>query len=216
MSNAELMMLMGSAAVIAVVHTLIGPDHYVPFIALARSRQWALRRTIRVTLVCGLGHVAGSVLLGAVGIAFGLSLGRIVEWESLRGTSAGWALLAMGLTYAVWGLRRVIRQSDRVPERTSSRWSPVTWALFVVFVLGPCEPLIPFLIYPAANHSLTGVVLVAIVFTLFTLATMVSVVSVGLTGLDMARIRAFPPARYTHSIAGSVVALCGFAILIGL
>jgi len=31
------------------------------------------------------------------------------------------------------------------------------WALFIIFVLGPCEPLIPILMYPAAKQSFASI-----------------------------------------------------------
>ena len=37
--------------------------------------------------------------------------------------------------------------------------------LFTIFVFGPCEPLIPILMYPAAKSSVAGMLLVAGVFS---------------------------------------------------
>ena len=67
----ELAVLSVTAASIALIHTLLGPDHYLPFIVMARARRWSMRKTACVTLLCGAGHVLSSVLLGGVGIAAG-------------------------------------------------------------------------------------------------------------------------------------------------
>jgi len=40
----ELILILGSAAFIGFIHTLLGPDHYVPFVALARSRNWSIKK----------------------------------------------------------------------------------------------------------------------------------------------------------------------------
>jgi hypothetical protein len=48
----EIALLTLSAAVIALIHTVLGPDHYLPFIAMAKARDWSLQTTIRVTLAC--------------------------------------------------------------------------------------------------------------------------------------------------------------------
>ena len=53
-----------TAAGLGVLHTVTGPDHYIPFIAMSRVGRWSVAKTLMVTLLCGLGHVAGSVLLG--------------------------------------------------------------------------------------------------------------------------------------------------------
>ncbi|MEE4174784.1 MAG: hypothetical protein V2I57_11075 [Xanthomonadales bacterium] len=108
--TSELMLLIGAAASIAFVHTLMGPDHYLPFVAMARARGWSLARTLRITLWCGLGHLVGSIALGLLGIAFGAQLARL-EWiEAVRGETAAWLLVGFGLAYMAWGLRRAWRK----------------------------------------------------------------------------------------------------------
>ena len=49
----DLAVLGFTAASIGVVHTLLGPDHYLPFVALARTRRWSTARTAAVTAACG-------------------------------------------------------------------------------------------------------------------------------------------------------------------
>ena len=80
----DLTILAITAASIGVVHTLVGPDHYLPFVVLARARGWSLARTSVITLLCGVGHVAGSVVLGLVGIALGLAVSRLEAVEAWR------------------------------------------------------------------------------------------------------------------------------------
>lgn len=82
--------------------------------------------------------------------------------------------------------------------------------LFTIFVLGPCEPLIPILMYPAAKNSVAALVIVTAVFATVTIATMMSIVllsSKGLAFLPMARLE-----RYNHAIAGAVILLSGISI----
>ena len=56
-------------------------------------------------------------------------------------------------------------------------------ALFILFVLGPCEALIPLLMVPAAKSLLAGAVLVAGIFGAVTITTMLAVVAVAFAGL---------------------------------
>ncbi|GAX61011.1 ABC-type transport system protein permease component [Candidatus Scalindua japonica] len=84
------------------------------------------------------------------------------------------------------------------------------WILFTIFVFGPCEPLIPLLIYPAAKSSTIGMVLVTGVFGVVTIATMLSIVillSLGANLLPLGRLE-----RYTHALAGATICLCGITI----
>ncbi len=74
-----------TAAGLGVLHTVTGPDHYIPFIAMSRVGRWSVAKTLMVTLLCGVGHVAGSVLLGAIAIALGWTLGGMEALEASRG-----------------------------------------------------------------------------------------------------------------------------------
>ena len=239
--GSELNALFMAAAGIGFVHTLIGPDHYLPFLALAQARRWTFRRTLMVTFLCGLGHVASSIALGALGLSLGWTLGRLEGIEGQRGDAAGWLLLALGVAYCSWGIRRAVRnrphshfhshadgtvhehQHQHLEEHahlheapsTASRSRKLTvWSLFLIFVLGPCEPLVPLLMYPAAAAGLKECMLVVAVFALTTLATMTGIVAIGLRG-----VRALPTGpvqRWSHAFAGGIITACAVAILLGL
>ncbi len=214
----DLSLLILTAASVGFIHTLVGPDHYLPFIALARTRGWSPARTARVTLLCGLGHVASSVLLGAVGIALGLTVSRLQGLDSRRADLAAWLLIAVGLVYLAWGLRRAVqrditrRDIDRRQGTSGALGAALLtpWALFIAFLLGPCEPLIPVLMYPAATFDAAAVALVAGVFAAVTLATMLGVVLLGSAGVALLPLDGLE--RYGHAMAGGTIALCGIGI----
>ena len=85
------------------------------------------------------------------------------------------------------------------------------WVLFLIFAFGPCEPLIPLLMYPAAESNFTGALLVAGVFSAATIGTMLLIVLGLYSGLKNLDLRVLD--RYSHFIAGLAVAACGAAIL---
>ncbi len=93
----------------------------------------------------------------------------------------------------------------------AAKRSLAPWAIFVIFVLGPCEPLIPLLMYPAARESWAGVLAVTTVFGLVTVATMLLAVFLSISGLRRLRLPAFE--RYAHALAGSTILACGLAII---
>jgi nickel/cobalt exporter len=37
----KILVLCGSSAFLGVLHTVLGPDHYHPFIAMSRARNWS-------------------------------------------------------------------------------------------------------------------------------------------------------------------------------
>ena len=82
--------------------------------------------------------------------------------------------------------------------------------LFTIFILGPCEPLIPILMYPAAKNSIPGLLLVTGVFGSVTILTMLTIVIVSSWGLSFVRLGKLE--RYAHAIAGATICLSGLAI----
>ncbi len=229
----ELMILLITAASIGFFHTLFGPDHYLPFIVMGKARNWSMIRTAVITVLCGIGHVGSSVLLGLVGVALGIAVTQLEGVESFRGNLAAWALIAFGLVYFVWGMRRAVKTKPHEhvhahanggvhththvhteehahvhEENHAANLTP--WVLFTIFVLGPCEPLIPILMYPAAQGSLWGLLLVAAVFGGVTILTMLSIVMASMWGINLIPMKKVEP--YTHALAGGSICLCGLAI----
>ncbi|MFO1394441.1 MAG: sulfite exporter TauE/SafE family protein [Steroidobacteraceae bacterium] len=231
----DLGLLLLTAASIGFVHTLLGPDHYLPFVAMSAARRWTPRRTYWVTALCGAGHVLGSVVIGVLGIGIGISLHRIQWFEGLRGDVAAWLLAGFGLAYMAWGLKKAWRSRPHTHEHVHAdgtlhrhehghegghlhphvdpaRARSITpWALFVIFVLGPCEPLIPLLMYPAAKHSAWGLVAVVVAFGVVTIGTMLTVVGLAMKGIQ--RLPLDAAERYSHALAGAALSLCGLAII---
>lgn len=221
------------------IHTLAGPDHYLPFVAISRARGWSWTRTAVITVLCGLGHVAGSVALGLVGIVAGLAIFHLEAVESVRGEIAAWLMIAFGVVYACWGIRRAARkqQHDHAhshadgkvhahhhthqhahvhvhgKERESGRASITPWVLFAIFVFGPCEVLIPQLMYPAATGDVATAVAVVSAFCLTTILTMLGMVL--LLTYSLGKVQFAWLERRTHVMAGATIALCGVLILVG-
>jgi nickel/cobalt exporter len=222
----ELTILTFNAMAVAFIHTVIGPDHYLPFIVMSKARNWSLAKTTWITLACGIGHVASSVVLGLAGYAVGASLRRL-EWiESFRGELAAWALIIFGALYAAWGLWQMKRKGpdghthDHLlhlhshnhihDPKTGAEISLTPWILFAIFVFGPCEPLIPLFIYPAATNGWAGAWLVSIAFAVVTIGSMLALVLAGRYGLNWLPVGRL--ARYNHVLAGSTIAIAGCTI----
>lgn len=222
----EMQILIITAITISFLHTITGPDHYLPFIALSKSRGWSFSRTIFWTIVCGCGHIWSSVLLGLGGAAIGWSLSKVTWFEDVRGGIAGWALSGFGLVYAIWGFLKA-RQNRRhkhfdVYEDGSvyvyehkegeiiypkERHVVTPWVMFVIFVLGPCEPMIPLLYFPAVKNSMEGMLILISVYTAFTLATMLLMVLLGYYGFSLLPTRKIE--KHMHTLGGLTILMCG-------
>ncbi|MBI5024215.1 MAG: hypothetical protein HZC18_04355 [Candidatus Omnitrophica bacterium] len=189
-------------------HTLLGPDHYLPFVVLSKARGWSYRKTFWITLACGLGHILGAVLLGYLTLHLGFSLEKLNLVESMRGNLAGWAVTIFGLFYLTWGLRLAFRKN--VDITSPARTGLLPWALFIIFILGPCELLIPIVIYSAPHQNLSGVLAATSLFGAATISTMLAVVTVSYYGLNALAFRRW--GRFSHALAGLVIMVCGIGI----
>lgn len=244
MIEREIWVLAGTAASLGLIHTIIGPDHYLPFIVISRARNWTLRKTLFVSFLAGLGHILSSVVLGFVGIALGIAVARLEGVESARGEIAAWLLIGFGMAYFLWGIRRAWKGKPHThahlhehaeaadhthgpdaahehvhshekaehahPHGESSKVNITPWVLFTIFVFGPCEPLIPLVMYPAARHSTAGVVLVAAAFGLVTIATMLVIITAASWGARFVRLGKLE--RYSHALAGLMIFVSGLAV----
>ena len=231
MSN-EITLLAITAASIGFFHTLFGPDHYLPFIMMSKARNWSTSKTMLITFLCGLGHVGSSVVLGIIGVSIGIAITKIEIFESFRGNLAAWAFIAFGLVYFIWGLRKAIRNKPHIHIHLhqdgelhkhehshikdhshvhESKGKTITpWILFTIFVLGPCEPLIPILMYPAAKNNIGGLILITLIFAVVTISTMMVVVYVTSTGIKLIPLKKME--KYSHALAGAIILFSGLGI----
>jgi nickel/cobalt exporter len=230
--NDSIALLSVTAISIGFIHTILGPDHYLPFIVLSQAKKWSLKKTMLITFLCGLGHVLSSVVLGLIGIAVGISVTRLVSVESFRGNIAAWLFIAFGLVYMIISIRNLIKkrkhshshfhidgekhvhehnhhkEHTHIHQEDPVKTTP--WILFLIFVFGPCEPLIPILMYPAAENNISGSILVSLLFSVVTISTMMSVVLAFKLGLNKINLK--PIEKYSHLIAGAMIFFSGLAI----
>jgi len=160
------------AVVTAFGHTLAGPDHYLPFIALAKCRNWNMAKTMMWTFVCGIGHILSA-------LALALAFYYLSHWlseeyrdyvETYRGLIAAWLLVIFGVVYTLWGgftawrerpHKHVHRHESGEEHVHTHRHSCIghrhwherpnttrilPWILFIIFAFGPCEALWPLLL----------------------------------------------------------------------
>ncbi len=222
----ELNILLLTAASLGFLHTISGPDHYLPFIVIGKARKWTIHKTVLVTFAAGFAHVSSSIVVGAIGIAMGLAVNRLEIFESNRGGLVAWLFIAFGLFYMIYGIWRARKNKPHVhvdgtvhshknigkgeDEGLEKKFKLTPWVLITIFLLGPCEPLIPLLMYPAAKMSGIGVVLVAVVFGGVTILTMIGVVLLSIYGIRFIPLGKLE--RYMHAVAGGTILLSGIGI----
>jgi len=230
----EFLMLIATTALVALIHTLTGPDHYLPFIVISKARNWKLKKTIWFTALCGMGHVGSSVLLGFIGIGLGIAVGKIEIFEGMRGSIISWIFTSFGLLYMIWGIRNSYKnrvhkhlhyhENDEIHihehnhhnehthiHESDKKINLTPWILFTIFVFGPCEPLIPIVMYPAAKNNYSQMVILTIIFSLITITTMLILVTAASYGFRFLPVKKIE--RHAHALAGGTIFMCGLGML---
>ncbi len=212
MQDASFVTLIVSTASIAFLHAL-APDHWLPFIMIGRAQKWSIKKLIFVTFIAGIGHVGSSVLLGLVGLFIGMELSKLEGLEALRGDVGLWLLIGFGVAYALWGLKHAKHphKHEIVDEKILNKKVVTVWTLFAIFVLGPCEPLIP-LFFISLKFNLAGIIAVTVVFSVMTWIMMIAQALIGYLGIQIVKLEKLE--KYSHTIAGIVIALTGVFILV--
>ncbi len=237
--SGSVMLLAWTALALGFLHTILGPDHYVPFVAMAAAEGWSRTKTALVTAVCGFGHVVGSIVIAAILIGVGAAAESWAGtgwagFHELRGDVAAWALMGVGAAYALWGVRRALRgrlhshshlhadgsEHSHEHDHTHAgehvhvhggRLARLTpWLLFTIFVFGPCESLIPLSLASWALGGLGAAALIAGAFTLSTVLTILAAVFLLQMGVNLLPLNVLE--RWTHALAGASLVACGAAI----
>ena len=224
----DILLLSFTAASLGIIHTALGPDHYLPFIVLSKARNWGVPKTMWITFISGVGHVGGSVIIGLIGIALGISLNKLNFIEDFRGNLVATLMIAFGLIYASYGFYQYLKNGGHhhlpnfliprnlreIKHRVShgldekvdeAKLTP--WVLFIIFVFGPCEVLIPMLFIPAVQKSGLGIASVALFFGITTIATMMLIVYLGHLGSSFFKFKS--KEKYMHLVAGLVILVAG-------
>lgn len=213
-----------TALLTAVIHTIAGPDHYLPFIAIAKSRNYGLKKTLAWTFICGLGHIASALLiaLGFVYLSHFLTDAQFAGLEDNRSDLAAYALIGLGGAYLLWALRhRWLHHAGKIHHHGHLEHGGAkvqdknitVWVMFIIFVLGPCEALLPILT-ASSVISMVAVVSSTIIFSIATIATMLMAVTLGYLSIEALRFKKLE--AYAHELAGATIVACGIAILYGL
>lgn len=160
----------------------------------------------------------------------GWQLNKISWFQDLRGNFSGWALLTFGCIYLIYGIVQAVRNkphkhfdvmgddvyvyehnhSEIVMPQKRIKVTPLV--LFMIFVMGPSEPLIPLLFYSGVKHSTSEIAVLVISFTTTTVLTMLGMVLLGRYGYSTL-FNTEKLERYMGMVSGAVVTVCGIGMV---
>jgi hypothetical protein len=208
--NKGYFLLLLSTLSIGFLHSL-APDHWMPFAVIGKAKKWSKPKLVMVTFVSGIGHVGSSILLGCIGMLLGFSLSHLKAAEAHRAEIGLWLLIGFGIAYTIWGLKKARDyKHEHIDTRDIDKKTITMWTLFAVFVLGPCEPLIP-LMFLATEYGWAGILMTSLLFSVVTIFMMLIQTMLAYYGIQL--IRHDIADRYSHAFAGAVIALAGFFIM---
>jgi len=220
---------------VAFFHAAI-PTHWLPFVLVSRAREWGRAKTIAVTMLAGLGHVALTSLLG-LGIAwFGFKLEEKVE-------AFPWIVGGMLMTFALYYLWRQLtgrgichhnppggqHHADEHchEEKEHSHWqeelkdSPLVsqkageWTaiggLFVMLTLSPCEAFLGIYL-SGVQFGWKGFWVLSAILAVATLAGMALFTWLALVGFDKFRLKRFE--RYEAGLLAAVFGILSLVVML--
>ncbi len=148
-----------------------------------------------------------SALLGV--LALFLGMGALQVFGQRLEAVAGLLLMAFGLAYAVWGLRKAMQGHLHEHSHHVDSSKATAWTLFLLFSADPCVAVMPILFAaaPLGAARATGVVLV---YEAATLGAMVPLVLISRAGI--AKLSWHWLDHYADGAAGGIIAAVGLAV----
>ena len=214
----------------AIIHALI-PDHWLPFVLMARSQSWSSRRTLLLVSLAGFLHVLVSIAVAAIAMGLGAGSARYLAENFGRSLEflAGILLVIFGLGYGILAHRREARAHARdaepggdVEEGGSALHAHghilQPWfhraltggALVVVIGISPCALLVPILLAASAQGAVP-LIAAGGGFAVCTIGTMVLVTFFASRGMSRMQLPFFT--RYGDLISGLMIAIVGIVVI---
>jgi ABC-type nickel/cobalt efflux system permease component RcnA len=235
MQSAVLTTVAATGFSVAFFHAAI-PTHWLPFVLVARERNWSRGKTLAVTALAGLGHVGLTSLLG-LGIAwFGFQLEEKME-------AFPWVAGGLLFIFAVfYGWRQIsghgichhhppggqhhasehcgeekehshwqeeLKASPLVSERTGE-WAAIS-GLFVMLTLSPCEGFLGIYL-SAVQFGWLGFFVLSAILAVATLAGMTLFTWLALLGFSRVRLKSFE--RYEAGLLSGVFGVLAVLIVL--
>ena len=235
MNSTVLTTVAATGFTVAFFHAAI-PTHWLPFVLVARARNWSRPKTLAVAVFAGLGHVALTSLLGLAIAWFGFQLdehlGHSFTWIAgavliLMGIYYGWRQISgRGICHhAVPGghhhateacgqeteqshLEHELKDSDLVSARRSD-WAAIG-GLFFMLTLSPCEGFLPVYL-SGVKFGWYGFVVLSLILAVGALAGMILFTWLALVGLGRFKLERFE--RWEAGLLGGLFCVLGLLVV---
>jgi len=191
---------------LSAVHAAI-PNHWIPFVALARSEQWTARKALAVTTICGAAHTLSTILIGLLVGLVGYRLSE--QHELITRYIAPIILVLVGLTLVALDARGKQHHHEEWRPDEHTRKRSTTWivlSLSVAMFFSPCLEIEAYY-FTAGVLGWTGILVVSVTYFVLTIAGMVLLVYFALHGIK--RLEWHFLEHHERAIAGAILVLLG-------
>lgn len=206
MNQSFLLTLATTGFGVAFLHAAM-PTHWLPFVAIGRTRGWSRRRTLWAVALAGGGHILTTTALG-VGLAwFGFELEErfheVFHWITAAILCGLGAWLAFRAPHGYGCSHCHGTKAKLVPDATDQT---ALWGLFLTLTLSPCELFLPVYL-TAVPFGWGGIVGLSVVLSVATLGGMLSFTWLTLRGAARLRLLERPNPR----VIGGLLCALGLA-----
>lgn len=235
MNSTVLTTIAATGFTVAFFHAAI-PTHWLPFVLVSRARGWKRSKTLLVSAVAGLGHVALTSLLGLAIAWFGFQLdehlGEVFSWITggvllVIAAFYGWRQLRgrgvlhhhapgghhqaseeCGHEHEVSHWDEELKDTQLVKDKAGD-WTAIS-GLFMMLTLSPCEGFLPVYL-SGVQFGWRGFVVLSLILAVATLAGMMLFTWLTLVGFERFKLKSFE--RYEAGLLGVIFLVLGLLML---
>lgn len=237
MNSTVLTTLAATGFTVAFFHAAI-PTHWLPFVLVARAREWNRAKTLLVTVFAGLGHVALTTVLGLAIAWFGFKVDERLGEAAPK--IAGGVLLVVAAYYFWRQWRGAGICHHPVPgghhhadehcgnevgghshwdgeladsellSRKKGDWAAIS-GLFLMLTLSPCEAFLPIYL-SGVQFGWKGFFVLSAILAAATFTGMLVFTWLALIGLEKIQVKRLE--RYEAGLLGGLFTVVGVLILV--
>jgi len=203
--------LVGMSILAALTHSLV-PDHWVPYVVIARAHHWTRQRTVWMAAVGAVAHLVSTAAVGLILALFFQSFlnrgGEIIEdLTGLLVVGIGGAFVWRGIVHAKRGQTHgdVCGHHERQADKEDSL------LLGAVLGLRPCVEALPIFL-AAASKGLPVAAATVLGWALASVLGMVVIVSIGRARLEKIRLGWLE--QHAETLAGVTIIFVGLGVFL--
>lgn len=195
--------LLFASVTIAVLHAIM-PNHWIPFVLVARARKWTPSRLMVVTLAASSLHVLSTILVGLAVSWFGMGLADWLEGGAV--SVAGLVLILIGIIYVVIHFMSGHHHHDDYEISDKVAIS----SLILMLTFSPCEAILP-IFFIASQRGWEVILFISIILAVTTVISVVTFVSISYHWARDIQLGFFEERE--HLFLGMIFAALGIIIL---